>query len=294
MNEFSPLAEDFKKNPNYASVSIDDITYVKYSNGSNVKLFKATVPQHMLIILLEGTKLIFNKKEILKIQSGESFFIPVGTHLLSEIVSELNSFKSLVFFIGDDFLNNFIDSYIKKAPFPYIKGYTPEVFKVDFNTSYTTTVNNALPFLLENTEFSSPLFKLKLTELLLMVLSTKKGGEYFNYLSDQKINCTNELVSFMELNFFKPYSVNDFALEYGKSLSAYKREFSLNYNQSPKKWINNRRLELSYKLLKYTELNISEICARVGFSNLSYFIQLFKTKYGLTPKTVQKNLIQQK
>lgn len=294
MVEFTPVAEEFKKISDYKTVSIDDITYVRYRCGTNVKMYKANIETHILIFVLEGTKLIFKNKEVLKVQSGEAFFLPIGSHLMSEITSELNSFKSLMFFIGDDFIKNFIKENIQNAPYPYIKGYSQEIFKLDLKKEYTSTLNNTLPYFIENEDFSSSLFKLKLTELLLMVLSTKSGSEYFYYLSDQINNSTNNLVNYMEINYSKPYSIEDFANDYGKSLSAFKREFSLNYDITPKKWINSKRLELASRLLQYSELNISDICTRVGFTNLSYFIQLFKNKYGITPKTLQMDYLQQK
>lgn len=294
MYEVTPSPELFKKSTVNRAISIDEITYVRYKSGANGSIYRANIQTHLLIIVLEGKKLIFRNREVLTIEGGEAFFLPVGSHLMSEITSELNSFKSLMFFISDNFINNFIKNNVKKTLYPYSKGYSPEVFKLDFNRSYINSLRSALPDFLENENFSSSLFQLKLTELLLMVISTKCGCEYFTYLSDQINNSTNKLVNYMETNFSKPYTIEEFANDYGKSLSAFKREFSLNYEESPKKWVNLKRLELASKLLKYSELNISDICNKVGFSNLSYFIQLFKNRYGITPKSLQLDFLQQK
>ena len=48
--------------------------------------------------------------------------------------------------------------------------------------------------------------------------------------------------------------------------------------------INNIRLEKSKELLLKSKQNISEIAYAVGFSSLYYFSNVFKNKYGISPK----------
>ena len=50
-----------------------------------------------------------------------------------------------------------------------------------------------------------------------------------------------------------------------------------------------RRLVEAEKMLKSSKLNISEICFRCGFNNLSYFYRAFTVKYGVNPGTFKKS-----
>ncbi|MCL3849897.1 response regulator [Parabacteroides sp. GYB001] len=52
---------------------------------------------------------------------------------------------------------------------------------------------------------------------------------------------------------------------------------------SPMELIRNKRLEMAAKLLKESEMNVSEIASHLGFNSHSYFSNSFKTFYGCTP-----------
>lgn len=57
---------------------------------------------------------------------------------------------------------------------------------------------------------------------------------------------------------------------------------------SPIELIRNIRLEAGAKLLKESNLNISEIAQRIGFSSRSYFARNFKEVYGMSPTDYQE------
>ena len=49
-------------------------------------------------------------------------------------------------------------------------------------------------------------------------------------------------------------------------------------------YIRSLRLNVAKKLLEETELNVSEVAYKVGFSSPSYFSQMFKEKFGFAPR----------
>jgi AraC-like DNA-binding protein len=53
-------------------------------------------------------------------------------------------------------------------------------------------------------------------------------------------------------------------------------------------YINKKRLIEAERLLKYSDMHITEISSRVGFNNVSYFISLFNKKHGCTPNFMKK------
>ncbi|MDD4796884.1 MAG: helix-turn-helix transcriptional regulator, partial [Eubacteriales bacterium] len=54
-------------------------------------------------------------------------------------------------------------------------------------------------------------------------------------------------------------------------------------------YINLMRLERSARLLRTTELSVTEVCAQCGFGNVSYFIKCFSRHYGVTPLAFRKS-----
>lgn len=58
---------------------------------------------------------------------------------------------------------------------------------------------------------------------------------------------------------------------------------------SPIEFIRNIRLEVGAELLRETDLNVSEIAQRTGFSSRSYFARNFKSVYGVSPSEYQES-----
>ncbi len=56
---------------------------------------------------------------------------------------------------------------------------------------------------------------------------------------------------------------------------------------SPQKYIHLRKLKKSLELLKAT--SVTDAAFSLGYENPSYFIQLFKREFGMTPKQYQLN-----
>ena len=54
------------------------------------------------------------------------------------------------------------------------------------------------------------------------------------------------------------------------------------------KYLKNVRMEKARQMLMETNMKISEISQRVGYSSLSYFCRSFRNEYGLTPDQYRK------
>lgn len=54
-------------------------------------------------------------------------------------------------------------------------------------------------------------------------------------------------------------------------------------------YISQERLKLAGELLSKTDMPVSMIAAKVGFSNFSYFSKLFKKQFGMNPAEFKKN-----
>ncbi len=53
-------------------------------------------------------------------------------------------------------------------------------------------------------------------------------------------------------------------------------------------FVREKRLSAARKLLKGSDIPISEISQRVGFSDYNYFLRVFKKRYGISPKTLRR------
>ncbi|MEJ1242147.1 AraC family transcriptional regulator [Chryseolinea sp. T2] len=84
-------------------------------------------------------------------------------------------------------------------------------------------------------------------------------------------------------NFQYDLQLEEFARLCGRSLSAFKRDFKSAYQESPARWINDKRLDYARSLLVSTDMNVNDVCYESGFKNPSHFNRVFKDKFSLSP-----------
>ncbi len=133
---------------------------------------------------------------------------------------------------------------------------------------------------------------LKLEELLLLKLNSDHGKMLANELLNQ-VNPEQEAFRrFMETNITNNWSLADYAKQIGMSLTSFKNMFSLVFRgSSPKSWINERRLRYADVQLHTTSKRLVDIALESGFSSQSYFTQLYKSKYRISPSLVRKECV---
>jgi len=68
------------------------------------------------------------------------------------------------------------------------------------------------------------------------------------------------------------------------------RQAVLKYtDKTYKEYIIWARIEYAKKLLQEQDLTISDVCQRIGYVNISYFIKLFREMVGITPAKYKQN-----
>lgn len=79
------------------------------------------------------------------------------------------------------------------------------------------------------------------------------------------------------------FTVTDLERELGISHATMNRKMSRLVNVTAVEYIKTKRLKAATKILLSTDITVSELCYKVGFSNPSYFVKCFRLHYGMTP-----------
>jgi AraC-like DNA-binding protein len=106
----------------------------------------------------------------------------------------------------------------------------------------------------------------------------------FDFAEPHKI----DLEKFINQNFSFNIPIAEFARLTGRSLSTFKRDFKKTFNDTPEKWLHNRRLDEAKYLLTEKQLKPAEVYYSVGFENFSHFSDAFKQKFGVNASTVNQ------
>ncbi|MCG9579412.1 AraC family transcriptional regulator [Vibrio tubiashii] len=140
---------------------------------------------------------------------------------------------------------------------------------------------------LEEQSYPSAIMRLKYEEMLILLLHSAGGEQLYALLSQQMNRTSEKLRRFMELHYLKEWKLNDYAQEFGASLTTFKELFNEHYGMSPRAWISERRLLFAHKLLLTSKMSIVDIAMEAGFSSQSYFTQSYRRRFGTTPSKVR-------
>lgn len=92
------------------------------------------------------------------------------------------------------------------------------------------------------------------------------------------------VISIINKNLSNPsFGVNDILTEVGMSRSVFYRKIKAVTKKSVVELIHSIRLQKAATLLKNTSLHIADVALKSGFNDTSYFIKLFKERFGVTP-----------
>ena len=97
-----------------------------------------------------------------------------------------------------------------------------------------------------------------------------------------------EILNFIHAHYNEKIVVDDIAKHVGVSRSECFRCFKRFTNKRPVEYINEYRLQKAAVQLQETETSITDIIAKCGFENASYFSKIFKGKYKMTPLQYRK------
>lgn len=103
----------------------------------------------------------------------------------------------------------------------------------------------------------------------------------------EKVETMKNLLSYIREHYQEKIYIKDMAKLVNMNETYFCRYFKKTIGKTPVTYINNLRIEEAAKLIRETDYSITEICYRVGFENVSYFIRQFKEKKQITPKKYQ-------
>ena len=130
---------------------------------------------------------------------------------------------------------------------------------------------------------------LKREELLLLLLQSNPHLAHF--LFDFGIPQTIDLESFMNRNFRFNVAIQRFAFLTGRSLTRFKQDFKKIFNETPSRWLIQKRLKEAYFLIDKSGRCASDVYLEVGFEDLSHFSFAFKKMFGLSPRQLSEQKI---
>jgi len=247
--------------PNFRVGNID---IQNVSRPKNYRMhFRNGRGKHGFIYVVNGKmRDIFQSDDIedLYVNTGELIFIPKNTVYTGIYLEENTEIKIVQFDLVSGELPDYLSAPVKielpRAGELIEAFFKPKENRTSNHPFYDLSCLYGLLWQIDESDSKIPAKYKKLQAALSEIT------EYWN--QNQAVACYAELCNMSEVNFrrlFKEYT-----------------------GLSPIDYRNDLRLSNAKNKLQSGEYNVSEVAELCGFSNLSFFIRLYKKKYGYTPK----------
>ena len=278
------LYEDIKSKKHYNKFEIGELLFAEYKCPLDEKFVGIWTHTDYLVHVVSGKKTWHTTTGSYTAETGQSLYFKKGAAIVEQFFDE--EFCLLLFFIPDEFIRSVVKEYSGG-----LKNYSADENKKGHTIRVNTDVGLSVFFQSMMSYFSGVekpselLLKLKLKELILSVLVSQKNPELSAYLRSVAVSEETSISEIMEANFRYNLSIENYAELCHRSLSTFKRDFQKIYNETPGRWLLNKRLDYSALLLKNDNKNISQIVFECGFEDLSHFSRAFKARFGVSPST---------
>jgi AraC-like DNA-binding protein len=193
--------------------------------------------------------------------------------------------KALVFELNDDLLKNVSE----KVSVDLKADYTTLIEVRFFKNKVTDDLNGCLNKIAhivsqenKNKEFLLDLCAQELVYGLLQIKGTQQ------MLTFEHNNPIYKAIKYMHDNCESPISLKQISSDLNMSESNFCQYFKKVTGVAPKEYLTDLKLSKAKDMIKHT--SITDAAFDLGYENISYFISLFKNKYGMTPKQYKKNI----
>ncbi|MEL6867192.1 MAG: AraC family transcriptional regulator [Bacteroidota bacterium] len=244
---------------------------------------KINLTKNIFSFLIKGTKEVITDDHIAKIENDHFLLIRSGNCLMTETLSTDQSYKSVLLFFTDEVLLDFVEKHQLHSQ-AHKKGASFFVCTYDHYIHHFVEALEQIEQLAPSLQ--RPLLMAKLEEILIY-LTQKEGPAFINCLLKNEDPKIIRLKNVVENNKLNKLTLQELAFLSNMSLSTFKRTFFEQYQLTPIKWFQEKRLEHAAFQLRTQQKSPSELFEAAGYENLSNFVQAFKKKFGHTPKQYQ-------
>ena len=218
------------------------------------------------------------------LQEDEALFINKGALHLSNDMSEDGIYVTITF--PEELLYFFKESRMKyKYVWPYTRLDSLRVFKILKQSKIISYLKKTFQVYKENRKFKEYDISICITSAWRLLLECFDQEKFVSNKKDiEKQERVQVMLVFIHTHYSEDISLQDIADAGLISIAQCNRCFNQMLNITPYEYLIQYRLTKAMSLLQDATLNITEISDQVGFNNVTHFIQVFKKKYGISPK----------
>ena len=261
-------------------LSYDDLTIAGTYQSWGPDENSASFPMTLLMYVEKGSK-VFEA-------DGRRIFFPQGSFLLirkftdGTFYTELDDQEQLnrcyAFALTDALVRPLIKDFMISTDLPPVKERIVKLEKNDLLENLMASVKSSFE---GETEFDKGTLTEMTKQAIMAIIKADPAlaAVFQEYTRAERV----DLAEFMNRSYLLRMPLKVLAMQSGRSLSTFHRDFKMVFGETPHKWIMRKRLNTAKHLLANEEGTPSEIYIQVGFEDLAHFSRAFKKQFGYPP-----------
>lgn len=248
----------------------------------NEKVCNPMVKNHTLVYVYSGELLLEEGRDTIRIGKGECVFLRRDNRVIMTKQPKGRDYFSGIFMVFNrNVLREFYQRLDRKKIPKETNKFRNSVIKLPQVPDISSLFLSMVPYSDSEMKPTDELMNLKQQEGIYSLLNADSSfySTLFDFTEPWKI----DILEFMEKNYMYDLSIQDISHYTGRSLATFKRDFNKICQQTPQKWLMEKRLQMAKDILSHQNKKVSEVYLEVGFKNLSHFSKAFKQFYGYSP-----------
>ena len=234
--------------------------------------------------LLEGECRYFLLDSVYNLKRGHFLIVPPGAYHMCTYEGKMNSDRYALYF-DDQKISDRILSFpiFRQDPEKHLYHYR---IRQDHEQELLSMLHLLLVYFESNNDQSCYMINHLLPAFLLhLMLNSIPVPENEN---DGTYSTLEATARYIASNYASPITLEDAAKTAGFTPSYFSRKFKEMVGIGFHDYLTHIRLKNSAELLRSSSLSIQEISVRCGFASSNYFGDVFRSAYGVSPRSYRK------
>jgi len=274
----------------FRKFTVDELLFVEFKCMIEEIRFGMWSDANYFVFVTNGKKMWKTHRGEYMVKAGDALFVKKGAHIAHQFHSE--DYCALMIFMPDEFIKKFMHKFSDTISFKNNIEHIDSdgVLRINVDDFLVSYMKSLEVYFEANDNPNTNVIRLKFEELLLNIFTSKKNQEIASYFCGLQSSNSVQLKDIMMDNYPYNLKLEEYATLANMSLSTFKRSFKSVFNESPGRWIANKKIELATRFLKTSDKTINEIAYDCGFEHPSHFIKVFKKHENITPLAYRNSL----
>jgi len=267
----------------FRKFTIDKLLFVEFKCMVEEIRFGMWSDANYFVFVTNGKKMWKTHRNEYMVKAGDALFVKKGANIAHQFHSE--DYCALMIFMPDEFIKKFMLKFSDTISYNRDDKYLDSdgVLRLEIDDFLMSYMKSLEVYFEAHENPNTNVIKLKFEELLLNIFTSPIHQSIASYLCSLQSSNSVQLKNIMTNNYPYNLKLEEYATLANMSLSTFKRSFKSVFNESPGRWIANKKIKLATQFLKSSDKTVNEIAYDCGFEDPSHFIKVFKKHENTTP-----------